>query len=168
MPTVIGNFRKRTGLTQQDVANMLHTDKSNISHIESKRRDLSQSMYEAGFKNIPDAQMLNDMAHLITQGFTIPSPSNKVYDDHRLALGMRMKREMREVREVMQEHCLDKHPEYLTRDEKEEVMTIASEVQDVLFEAHGFLMKLINDYDFITPQKVNQNRDARLKMERRI
>lgn len=168
MPSVIESFRKRTGLTQQDLATMLSTDKSNISHIESDRRSLSQTMYESGFKNIPDAQMLIDLAYEATQGFTFPSPSNKVYDDHRLAFGMRMKREMREVREVMQEHCLDKHPEFLTSDEKEEVMTIASEVQDVLFEAHGFLMKLINDYDFITPQKVNQNRDARLKMQRRI
>lgn len=168
MQTSIEKFRKRTGLTQQALADMLHTDKTNISHIEHQRRPVTTAMYEAGFDNIPDAQALNDLAYEVTKGFTMPSPSNAVYDDHRLAFSMRIKREMREVKELMQDHCLDKHPELLTVEEKEEVMLIASELQDVLFEGTGFLMKLVQDYDFITPQKINKNRDARLKMQRRI
>ena len=55
----------------------------------------------------------------------------------------------------------------LTQEEKESVTRIASELQDVLFEGQGMLMKLLDDYG-IPPKEINQGRDARLRMERRI
>lgn len=168
MQQSIVNYRKRSGITQQDIADIFFTDKSNICNIEKGRRNVTVSMLEAGFANAPDSHLLNDLAYELTQGYTSPSPSNRVYDDHRLAFSMRVVREMKELKSVMVEHNLDKHPEFLTQEDKEEIHHIVAEVQDVIFEATGFLMKLVKDYDFITPQTVRKNRDARLKMERRI
>ncbi|WP_271397816.1 helix-turn-helix domain-containing protein [Salinicoccus roseus] len=168
MQQSIVRYRKRTGATQQDVANMLFTDKSQICKMEKGDRNMTAAMYQAGFENVPDSQMLSDMAYELTNGFTSPTPSDRVYDDHRLAFSMRVVREMKELKAVMAEHNLDKHPQFLSQDDKAEINHIVSEVQDVIFEATGFLMKLVNDYDFITPQSIQKNRDMRLKMERRI
>src|SRR5699024_12288252 len=62
---------------------------------------------------------------------------------------------------------LDKQPEHLTQDEKEGLHHMISELQDVLFEGTGFVNRLMQDYQ-IKPQQLNQNRDAKLRMERRI
>lgn len=168
MLTTIEKFRKRTGLTQQAVADMLHTDKSYISHIEHNRRDMTQTMYSAGFNNATDGHLLNDMAHEVTAGHTPPSASNRVYDDHRMSIKHRLKREIQEFIEVTSDHCLDKRPEFLTPDEKELIVTQISELQDILFEGNHFISRIVEDYDFINPQHLKKNRDARLKMERRI
>lgn len=168
MKGAIVNYRKRTGATQQDVASMFHTDKSNISHIEKDRRNVTASMYDAGFNNVSDAQLLQDMAYEVTQGYVTPTPSDRVYDDHRMSFVYRVQQEIEEFINVIPMNRLDKRPEFLTQDEKEQLSLLVSELQDVLFEGQGFLNKLTEDYDFLNPKAMNQNRDARLKMERRI
>ncbi|WP_020007363.1 helix-turn-helix transcriptional regulator [Salinicoccus albus] len=168
MRGAIIDYRKRTGATQQDLANMMHTDKANISHIENDRRNVTLSMYEAGFNSVPDAHLLNDMAYEMTKGYTTPTPSNQVYDDHRMSFKYRIKEEIQEFVDALSSNRLDKRPEYLTPDEKEHISMLVSELQDVLFEGQGFLNKLSEDYEFLKPQTLNQNRDRRLKMQRRI
>ncbi|GAA3722936.1 hypothetical protein GCM10022378_11230 [Salinicoccus jeotgali] len=167
MKSSIVRYRKRTGATQQDVANMLFTDKSQVCKIEKGDRTMTVSMYEAGFNNVPDPHLLNDMAHEVTGGYTMPTPSNRVYDDHRMSFRFRIQKEIEEFTDMLPQIRLDKHPEFLTREEKESVTRIASELQDVLFEGQGMLMKLLDDYG-IPPKEINQGRDARLRMERRI
>lgn len=167
MKSSIVRYRKRTGTTQQDVANMLFTDKSQVCKIEKGERNMTASMYDAAFKNIHDSHLLNDMAHEVTGGYTIPTPSDRVYDDHRMSFMFRIQKEIEEFTDMLPKIRLDKHPEFLTQEEKGSVTRIASELQDVLFEGQGMLMKLLDDYG-IPPKEINQGRDARLRMERRI
>lgn len=162
------NYRQRNNLTQQQVANQLHVDKSYISRVESGQKPLTQTMYSAALSNTTDANLLNDVAYEMTGGHTLPTPSDRVYDGHRMSYVFRIQKEIDEFIEVLHRNRLDKQPEFLTRDEQEGLARLVAELQDVLFEGTGFVNRLINDYDFITPQQVNQNRDARLKMNRRI
>lgn len=165
---LIENYRRRNNLTQQQVANQLHVDKSYISRVESGQKPLTQTMYSAALTNTTDADLLNDVAYEMTEGHTLPTPSDRVYDGHRMSYVFRIQKEIDEFTEVLHRNRLDKRPEFLTADEQEGLARLVSELQDVLFEGTGFVNRLINDYDFITPQQVNQNRDARLKMKRRI
>ena len=68
---------------------------------------------------------------------------------------------------VLKANSLDKHPEHTTDQELEGLKIMIAELQDVLFEGTSFVNCLINDYG-LTPQQLNANRDARLKMQRRI
>lgn len=124
-------------------------------------------MYEAGFNNVPDSHLLNDMAHEVTAGYTMSTPSNRVYDDHLMSFRLRIQKEIEEFTDMLPHIRPDKHPEFLTQEEKESVARIASELQDLLFEGQGMLMKLLDDYG-ILPKEINQGRDARLRMERPI
>ena len=167
MANVIASYRKRNNLTQQDVANELHVDKSYISRVESGQKPLTQMMYSAALNNTRDAQMLNDVAYEMTEGYAQPTASDRVYDGHRLAFVYRIEREIEEFMCVLKANRLDKHPEHTTDQELEGLKLMISELQDVLFEGTSFVNCLINDYG-LTPQQLNANRDARLKMQRRI
>ena len=57
MANVIASYRKRNNLTQQDVANELHVDKSYISRVESGQKPLTQMMYSAALNNTRDARL---------------------------------------------------------------------------------------------------------------
>lgn len=167
MANVIARYRQRNNLTQQDVANELHVDKSYISRVESGQKPLTQMMYSAALNNTTDAQMLNDVAYEVTEGYAQPTASDRVYDGHRLAFVYRIEREIEEFMSVLKANRLDKHPEHTTDQELEELKLMISELQDVLFEGTSFVNCLINDYG-LTPQQLNANRDARLRMQRRI
>ncbi|MEK4555579.1 helix-turn-helix domain-containing protein [Jeotgalicoccus sp. FSL K6-3177] len=167
MSTIIANYRHRNNLTQQQVANELHVDKSYISRVESGQKPLTQMMYSAALTNTTDANLLNDVAYEMTGGHTMPTPSDHVYDGHRMSYVFRIQKEISEFMDVLHRNRLDKQPEHLTADEREELHHMISELQDVLFEGTGFVNRLMQDYQ-LKPQQLNQNRDAKLKMERRI
>ena len=164
---LIASYRQRNDLTQQQVANQLHVDKSYISRVESGQKPLTQTMYSAAMTNTTDADLLNDVAYEMTGGHTMPTPSDRVYDGHRMAYVFRIQKEIDEFMEVLHRNRLDKQPEHTTDQELEGLKIMISELQDVLFEGTGFINRLMQDYQ-IKPQQLNQNRDARLKMDRRI
>lgn len=164
---LIVSYRQRNDLTQQQVANQLHVDKSYISRVESGQKPLTQTMYSAAMTNTTDADLLNDVAYEMTGGHTMPTPSDRVYDGHRMAYVFRIQKEIDEFMEVLHRNRLDKQPEHTTDQELEGLKIMISELQDVLFEGTGFINRLMHDYQ-IKPQQLNQNRDARLKMDRRI
>lgn len=164
---LIESYRKRNNLTQQDVANELHVDKSYISRVESGQKPLTQTMYSAAMTNTRDADLLNDVAYEMTGGHTLPTPSDRVYDGHRMSYVFRIQKEIDEFMEVLHRNRLDKQPEHLTADERDGLHHMISELQDVLFEGTGFVNRLMQDYQ-LKPQQLNQNRDAKLRMERRI
>lgn len=167
MSTIIAKYRQRNNLTQQQVANQLHVDKSYISRVESGQKPLTQTMYSAAMTNTTDADLLNDVAYEMTGGHTMPTPSDRVYDGHRMAYVYRIQKEMDEFMEVLHRNRLDKQPEHTTDQELEGLKIMISELQDVLFEGTGFINRLMQDYQ-IKPQQLNQNRDAKFRMERRI
>lgn len=167
MSTIIAKYRQRNNLTQQQVANQLHVDKSYISRVESGQKPMTQTMCSAALSNASDANLLNDVAYEMTGGHTLPTPSDRVYDGHRMSYVFRIQKEIEEFMEVLHRNRLDKQPEHLTQDEKEGLHHMISELQDVLFEGTGFVNRLMQDYQ-IKPQQLNHNRDAKLRMERRI
>lgn len=167
MSTIIAKYRQRNNLTQQQVANQLHVDKSYISRVESGLKPLTQTMYSAAMTNTTDADLLNDVAYEMTGGHTMPTPSDRVYDGHRMSYVYRIQKEMDEFMEVLHRNRLDKQPEHTTDQELEGLKIMISELQDVLFEGTGFINRLMQDYQ-IKPQQLNQNRDAKFRMERRI
>ena len=167
MSTIIAKYRQRNNLTQQQVANQLHVDKSYISRVESGQKPLTQTMYSAAMTNTTDADLLNDVAYEMTGGHTMPTPSDRVYDGHRMAYVYRIQKEMDEFMDVLHRNRLDKQPEHTTDQELEGLKIMISELQDVLFEGTGFINRLMQDYQ-IKPQQLNQNRDAKFRMERRI
>ena len=134
MANVIARYRQRNNLTQQDVANELHVDKSYISRVESGQKPLTQMMYSAALNNTRDAQMLNDVAYEMTEGYAQPTASDRVYDGHRLAFMYRIEREIEEFMSVLKANRLDKHPEHTTDQELEGLKLMIAELQDVLFE----------------------------------
>ena len=167
MSTIIAKYRQRNNLTQQQVANQLHVDKSYISRVESGQKPLTQTMYSAAMTNTTDADLLNDVAYEMTGGHTMPTPSDRIYDGHRMAYVYRIQKEMDEFMDVLHRNRLDKQPEHTTDQELEGLKIMISELQDVLFEGTGFINRLMQDYQ-IKPQQLNQNRDAKFRMERRI
>src|SRR5690625_4356252 len=132
MKGAIVNYRKRTGATQQDVANMFHTDKSNISHIDKERSNVTASMYDASFNNVSDAHLLHDMRYSVAYGCVTPTPSDRVYDDHCMSFVHRVQQEIEQFINVIPMNRLDKRPEFLPPDEKERMSLLVSELQDVI------------------------------------
>lgn len=167
MSTIIAKYRQRNSLTQQQVANQLHVDKSYVSRVESGQKPLTQTMYSAALTTATDAVLLSDVVYEMTGGHSLPTPSDRVYDGHRMSYVFRIQKEIDEFMEVLHRNRLDKQPEHLTVEEREGLHHMISELQDVLFEGTGFVNQLMQDYQ-LKPQQINQNRDAKLKMERRI
>ncbi|PKD98575.1 hypothetical protein [Macrococcoides caseolyticum] len=78
-----------------------------------------------------------------------------------------MLNEIREVIDVLNLYRIDKRPEYCSQEDIENVRRIASETQDVIFEAQALIDKIIIDYQ-LNPQELSKTRNQRYKMERRI
>ena len=168
MKESITRFRERTNITQEAIAIDAGTNKANISNIEAGRRNASMNIFQELFKNIDDSTFLNDVLHETTNGFATPIPSHEVYDDHRLSSKYRLSREIQEFQESLVDHRLDKRPEYLTKEEKDQISLIVSEGLDVAFEITAFVLSLEGAYDFINLRKKAQDRNLRYEIDKRI
>lgn len=167
MKTSIQRHRQRTRRTQSQVADMLLTTKPNICNIEKGRRNISSEILMTGFERSDDPILINEMIFEFSKGYTIPSPSPKVYDDHRVCILRRFVNEMREALDILEYTKIDKRPEYCTKEEIEEIIRSLSETVDVLFEGQAYIDRAIIDYD-LSPQELARTRNQRYKMERRI
>ncbi|WP_414049827.1 helix-turn-helix domain-containing protein [Macrococcus animalis] len=163
----IQRHRERTHRTQEQVANMLLSTKSNICNIEKGRRNVSSEILMTGFERSDDPIFIKEMTYEFSNGYTTPSPSEKVYDDHRVCIKERLLNEINEVVEILMKIRIDKRPDCCNKDDIEDVRRIASETQDVIFEAQALIDKIIIDYH-LNPQELARTRNQRLKMERRI
>lgn len=168
MKESISKYRERTNVTQESIAIDAGTNKSNISNIEAGRRNASMSILKELFKNANDSMFLNDILHETTSGYTVPTPSHEVYDNHRLSTKYRLSREIQEFQDSLINHRLDKRPEYLTKEEQEQISLIVSEGLDVAFEITSFVLSLEGAYDFINLRKKAQDRNLRYEIEKRI
>lgn len=168
MKESITRFRERTNITQEAIAIDAGTNKANISNIEAGRRNASMNIFQELFKNTDDSTFLNDVLHETTNGFATPIPSYEVYDDHRLSSKYRLSREIQEFQESLVDHRLDKRPEYLTKEEKDQISLIVSEGLDVAFEITAFVLSLEGAYDFINLRKKAQDRNLRYEIDKRI
>lgn len=168
MKESITRFRERTDITQESIAIDAGTNKANISNIEAGRRNASMNIFKEIFKNADDSTFLNDILHETTSGYATPIPSHEVYDDHRLSAKYRLSRELQEFKESLVNHRLDKRPEYLTEEEKDQISLIVSEGLDVAFEITAFVLSLEGAYDFINLRKKAQDRNLRYEIDKRI
>lgn len=163
----IHNLRERNKLTQEQVAEMFYTSKSNICNIEKGRRSFSTEMMSTSFENCNDAIFLTEVAYEFSNGYLTPASSALVYDDHRICIKERFVKEANEALDYFNSIRLDKRPEYCTQDEIEKVKAITSEIYDVIFEAQALINSICRDYGLV-PQEQAISRNQRLKMERRI
>ncbi len=168
MQKAITNYRNRTNVTQESIAIDLGTNKANISNIQAGRRSGSMGLFENAMKNSNDPYFLNDLIFETTCGHTTPTPSYERVCDHRLSIKHRMQKELSELHVAMSDHRLDKRPEYLSDEEKEDVLLISSELLDVIYEMNALLMRFCEDYKFIDIQKLVRNRNRRYVIEKRI
>ncbi len=167
MKTSIQRHRQRTRRTQSQVADMLLTTKPNICNIEKGRRNISSEILMTSYERSDDPILIKEMSYEFSNGYTTPAPSEVVFDDHRICIKERMLNEIREVIDVLNLYRIDKRPEYCTQEDIENVWRIASETQDVIFEAQALIDKIIIDYE-LNPQELSRTRNQRYKMERRI
>lgn len=163
----IQRHRERTNRTQEQVADMLLTTKPNICNIEKGRRNISSEILMTGFERSDDPILIKDMTFEFSNGYTTPAPSEVVFDDHRICIKERLLNEIHEAVEVLNRNRIDKRPEYCNQEDIENVRRIASETQDVIFEAQALIDKIIIDYH-LNPQELSKTRNQRYKMERRI
>lgn len=168
MKDSITRFRERTNVTQEFIAIDAGTNKANISNIEAGRRTASMNVFKEVFKNADDSTFLNDILHETTGGYATPIPSHEIYDDHRLSAKYRLSRELQEFKESLIDHRLDKRPEHLTEEERNQISLIVSEGLDVAFEITAFVLSLEGAYDFINLRKKAQDRNLRYEIEKRI
>lgn len=163
----IQRHRERTNRTQEQVAEMLLTTKPNICNIEKGRRNISSEILMTGFERSDDPILIKEMTFEFSNGYTTPAPSELVFDDHRVCIKERLLNEIHEAVEVLKRNRIDKRPEYCSQEDIENVRRIASETQDVIFEAQALIDKIIIDYH-LNPQELSKTRNQRYKMERRI
>ena len=167
MTNFIQEHRQRLNKTQEEVAKIFLTSKSNICNIEKGRRNMSADFMVTGYERCDDPKLLTQIGFELSSGYLNPSPNIDIYDDHRCCIKERLLREIDEALEVLNRIRIDKRPERCSREEIENIRRIASETQDVIFEAQALIDKIILDYHF-NPQELSSTRNQRYKMERRI
>lgn len=167
MTHVIKRQIDRTGMTQQRLADMALTTKSNMSMMINGQRNISADTYKALATNSNDGVFVTDTLNEFSNGFSTPAHSDEYYYDHPGLVKYQLIKEMKEAIYALEECNFLKRPEYMTRDEKEEIVKTMSECEDVLFHGTVFINK--------TCEHINKNirdlvkaHEQKLKMERRI
>ncbi|ULG72980.1 hypothetical protein [Macrococcus brunensis] len=167
MTTCIQSHRRRTRRTQQEVADMFLTTKPNICNIEKGRRHVSTDMLQTGFERCDDPILLNDLNYEFSGGYTTPTASDRVYDDHPMCALFRLQREIDEAIEFAQSFRLDKRPEFWNQEDRENAIRFESEWQDVEFEVRNLIVSFEAHAGFDT-HEMAENRNKRFKMQQRI
>ncbi|MBO3062767.1 hypothetical protein [Mammaliicoccus fleurettii] len=167
MTHVIQRQIERTGTTQQSIAVTALTTKSNVSMMMKGERNISSDTYRALATNSNDGIFITDTLNEFSDGFSTPAHSDRVYYDHPGLVKQQLIKEMKEAINAL-EHCdFLKRPEFMSREEKEEIVRTMTECEDVLFQGQMFLNT--------TCKHIKKNQrdltkafEQKLKMERRI
>lgn len=167
MTHVIQRQIERTGTTQQSIAVTALTTKSNVSMMMKGERNISSDTYRALATNSNDGVFVTDTLNEFSDGFSTPAHSDRVYYDHPGLVKQQLIKEMKEAINAL-EHCdFLKRPEFMSREEKEEIVRTMTECEDVLFQGQMFLNT--------TCKHIKKNQrdltkafEQKLKMERRI
>ncbi|MBM6628597.1 helix-turn-helix transcriptional regulator [Mammaliicoccus vitulinus] len=167
MTHVIKRQIERTGMTQQRIAQLALTTKSNVSMIMHGQRSISSDTYKALATNSNDGVFVTDILNEFSEGFSTPTHSDRVYYDHPGLIKDQLIVEMYEAIESLKNCNFTKRPEFMSRDEKENVLETMSECKDVLFQGQMFLNKTCEHIQQ-NPRDVAKAHEQKLKMERRI
>ncbi|MEB7723431.1 hypothetical protein [Mammaliicoccus fleurettii] len=167
MTHVIQRQIERSGTTQQSIAITALTTKSNVSMMMKGERNISSDTYRALATNSNDGVFVTDTLNEFSDGFSTPAHSDRVYYDHPGLVKQQLIKEMKEAINAL-EHCdFLKRPEFMSREEKEEIVRTMTECEDVLFQGQMFLNT--------TCKHIKKNQrdltkafEQKLKMERRI
>lgn len=79
MAHVIKRQIDRTGMTQQRLADMALTTKSNMSMMINGQRNISADTYKALATNSNDGVFVTDTLNEFSNGFSTPAHSDRVY-----------------------------------------------------------------------------------------
>ena len=167
MTHVIKRQIDRTGMTQQRLADMALTTKSNMSMMINGQRNISEDTYKALATNSNDGVFVTDTLNEFSDGFSTPAHSDRVYYDHPGLIKDQLIVEMYEAIESLKNCNFGKRPEYMNREERENVLETMSECKDVLFQGQIFLNKTC-EHIKQNPREVAKAHEQKLKMERRI
>lgn len=167
MTHVIKRQIERRGITQQSLADIGLTTKSNMSMMVNGQRNISSETYGAFAKNSDDGVFVTDVLNEFSNGFSTPAHSDRYYYDHPGLVKDQLIQEMLEAIEALKTCNFIKKPEYMSKDEKETVMKTMSECNDVLFHGKVFVNKTCEHIEQ-NPRDVAKAHEQKLKMERRI
>lgn len=167
MTHVINKQIERTGMTQQSLADIGLTTKSNVSMMVKGDRNISSDTYRAFATNSNDGVFITDTLNEFSDGFSIPAHNDEVYYDHPGLIKNQLIKEMKEAIYALENCSFLKRPEYMSSEEKEEIIRTMTECEDVLFQGQLFLN--------MTCKHIKKNQrdlakahEQKLKMERRI
>lgn len=79
MTHVINKQIERTGMTQQSLANIGLTTKSNVSMMVKGDRNISSDTYRAFATNSNDGVFITDTLNEFSDGFSTPAHNDEVY-----------------------------------------------------------------------------------------
>ncbi len=167
MTHVIQRQIERRGITQQSLADVGLTTKSNMSMMMSGQRRISNDTYCAFATNSNDGVFITDVLNEFSNGYSTPAHSDKFYYDHPGLVKEQLIQEMLEAIEALKNCNFIKRPQYMTHDEKETVLETMSECKDVLFHGQVFVNKTC-EHIKKNPRDIAKAHEQKLKMERRI
>ncbi|OOV78865.1 helix-turn-helix domain-containing protein [Mammaliicoccus fleurettii] len=167
MTHIIRRQIERTGMTQQRLADIGLTTKSNMSMMVNGQRNISSDTYKALATNSNDGVFVTDTLNEFSDGFSTPAHSDRVYYDHPGLIKEQLIVEMYEAIESLKRADFSKRPEFMNREEKESVLETMSECRDVLFQGQMFINKTC-EHIHQNPRDVVKAHEQKLKMERRI
>lgn len=167
MTHVINRQIERRGITQQSLADMGLTTKSNVSMMVKGDRNISSDTYRAFATNSNDGVFVTDTLNEFSNGFSTPAHNDEVYYDHPGLIKNQLIKEMKEAIYALENCSFLKRPEFMSREEKDNVLSTMSECKDVLFQGQMFLNKACEHIEQ-NPRDVAKAHEQKLKMERRI
>ncbi|UXV31259.1 hypothetical protein [Mammaliicoccus sciuri] len=167
MESVITKQIERTGMTQQKLADLAFTTKSNMSMMRKGQRAISSDTYRSFATNSNDGVFVTDVLNEFSNGLSTPAHSDHVYYDHPGLVKQQLIKEMQEAIAALENCDFLKRPEFMNREEREIVLETMSECKDVLFQGQMFLNKTC-EHIKQNPREVAKAHKQKLKMERRI
>lgn len=165
--TVLERQINRTGMTQQRLADIGLTTKSNMSMMMNGQRNISSETYRAFATNSNDGVFITDVLNEFSNGISTPAHSTEFYLDHPGLVKFQLIKEMEEAIESLQKCDFLKRPECMTKEEKIEIVKTMEECEDVLFHATVFINKTC-EHIKKSRRELAKSHEQKLKMERRI
>jgi len=167
MESVITKQIERTGMTQQKLADLAFTTKSNMSMMRKGQRAIYSDTYRSFATNSNDGVFVTDVLNEFSNGLSTPAHSDRVYYDHPGLVKQQLIKEMKEAIVALENCDFLKRPEFMSREERDEVITTMSECEDVLFHGQVYINKTC-EHIKQNPRDIAKAHEQKLKIERRI
>lgn len=150
-------LQKEEGLDGVQIAMDLNVSPQLVSNIKHGHRKLQKDIAKASLTTYDCPEYAMELLYEFSDGYTAPVLKGKAIEKHRLSFEEMTLQQVKEVIHILEEVSLAKPPNETTKEEKERIEQVISELLDADMFINNLLAVLAKEYGF-SLRKCKRNR----------